>query len=256
MRHLKANRCVLMAALVPLALSCAVSLAASGKRAQPPLPAKHTVKKIERWNIHVDQRLLEGKEEEVEVGRRALRLLEYRLSDIAALMEKSRLEKLREVPIWLDLTHGKLRTMQYHPSAGWLKGNGYTTELAKCVHIPDARRFISAHHQHRQPWCTLHELAHAYHDRVLGFGHEAIKKAWKQAVDSKRYDKVLLINGRTTRHYALTDQKEFFAEMTESYFGVNDFYPFNRAELSRENPETYNLLLDIWGPTPDGPKVK
>lgn len=246
-----------MCLLMSLAFTCSTLLAAGGKpkqKPEPPKPSAHTVKKIEGWNVHVDQRLLEGEGEEADIGRSALRLLERRLADIVALMAKDRLEKLREVPIWLDLTHGKLRPMQYHPSAGWLKGNGYSPEMAKCVHIPNARGFVSAHHQHRQPWSVLHELAHAYHDRVLGFDHAAIKAAWKQAVDSKRYDAVLLINGRKTRHYALTDQKEFFAEMTESYFGINDFYPFNRAELSQENPETYRLLVEIWGPTPDGPK--
>jgi hypothetical protein len=48
------------------------------------------------------------------------------------------------------------------------------------------------------------------------------------------------------RHYALTNHKEFFAEMTESYFGVNDFFPFNRAELRESEPEIYALLRDVW----------
>jgi len=237
--------------VLPAVLCCSL---VAGEKPLPPKPTHHTVKQIQGWNVHVDERLLKGEGEDV--GKRALNLIERRLADIVPLMEKSRLEKLREVPIYLDLTHGKLRTMQYHPSAGWLTGNGYSPKMAKCVHIPDANRFISAHHQHRQPWSVLHELAHAYHDRVLSFDHAKIKAAWQQAVDSKRYDKVLLINGRTTRHYAVTNCKEFFAEMTEAYFGINDFYPFNRAELSRENPETYKLLVEIWGPTPDGPKVK
>ena len=49
------------------------------------------------------------------------------------------------------------------------------------------------------------------------------------------------------RHYALTDQKEFFAEMTEAYFGMNDFFPFNRAELMTEEPEIFELLRKVWG---------
>ncbi|MGO9112581.1 MAG: hypothetical protein ACLP9L_25400 [Thermoguttaceae bacterium] len=32
--------------------------------------------------------------------------------------------------------------------------------------------------------------------------------------------------GQHVRHYALTDHKEFFAEMSEAYFGMNDFFPF------------------------------
>ncbi len=42
--------------------------------------------------------------------------------------------------------------------------------------------------------------------------------------------------GPTREHYALTDEKEFFAEMTEAYFGANDFYPFVVGELKHAQP--------------------
>jgi hypothetical protein len=57
-----------------------------------------------------------------------------------------------------------------------------------------------------------------------------------------------LNHGKRVRHHALTDQKEFFAEMTEAYFGLNDFFPFNRAELMTAEPEIFELLQAIWGP--------
>jgi hypothetical protein len=44
----------------------------------------------------------------------------------------------------------------------------------------------------------------------------------------------------------LTDQKEFFAEMTEAYFGMNDFFPFNRGELKDAEPEIHALMKKIW----------
>jgi hypothetical protein len=44
----------------------------------------------------------------------------------------------------------------------------------------------------------------------------------------------------------LTNEKEFFAEMTEAYFGVNDFFPFTRAELHDSEPDIYVLLREIW----------
>jgi len=50
------------------------------------------------------------------------------------------------------------------------------------------------------------------------------------------------------RHYGLTDHKEFFAEMSEAYFGMDDFFPFNRAELMTAEPEIYALLRSIWEP--------
>jgi hypothetical protein len=48
----------------------------------------------------------------------------------------------------------------------------------------------------------------------------------------------------------LTNPQEFFAEMTESYFGTNDFYPFVAGELRQVEPEVFALLKEIWGPLP------
>jgi hypothetical protein len=47
----------------------------------------------------------------------------------------------------------------------------------------------------------------------------------------------------------LTDQTELFAEMTECYFGSNDFHPCAGA-LKQSEPELFALLADIWGPLP------
>ena len=38
-----------------------------------------------------------------------------------------------------------------------------------------------------------------------------------------------------------------FAEMTESYYGFNDHYPFIQFELSRDDPNLCDLLAEIWG---------
>jgi len=53
---------------------------------------------------------------------------------------------------------------------------------------------------------------------------------------------VLFVAGGKRKHYALTNEREFFAEMTEAYFGMNDFAPFNRGELLAQEPEIHALL--------------
>jgi hypothetical protein len=58
------------------------------------------------------------------------------------------------------------------------------------------------------------------------------------------------VKGHRTRHYALTNHKEYFAEGTEAYFGANDFHPFVRAELKSFDPELHRVLREIWGPLP------
>jgi len=231
-----------------LVIGAALVLAHPLGAAEPLKPEKHKLMDLEGWSVHVDERLTDGPD--AELGKRALTLLRGQLYRIALIMPEDRLKKVREVPIWLDRTHGKLTPSQYHPNPGWLKENGYTAELAKCVHIPDAAYFANPRFQHQQPWAVLHELAHAYHDRVLGFDEPKIKALWEKRVADGRYNSVLHIDGKLQRHYALTNHKEFFAEMSEAYFGMNDFYPFNRAELKRDDPEVFDLLREIWGPLP------
>jgi hypothetical protein len=214
-------------------------------------PASHTPRQVEGWTVRVDDRLLAGSHEEE--GRRALRFLESKLADIKAVVAPEPLEKLMAVPIILDLNHGKLGAMQYHPSADWLRENGYPADLAKCVHIPEVADLVTPRNINEQPWVVLHELAHAYHDQVLGFEEPRILEAYEKFKKSGHGEKALLYDGTRVRHYGLTDQKEFFAEMTESYFGLDDFFPFNRAELMIAEPEIYELMQTIWGPVAGAP---
>jgi hypothetical protein len=233
---------------VALVAAATASPPAAPRDAAPAKPASHTKRDIEGWTVRVDDRLLAGSDEAL--GRRALGLLESQLRSVALVLPRDKVKRLREVPVWLDLTCGDLESPQYHPSADWLAEHGYSHDLAKAVHIPSAAYFTAARFQREQPWAVLHELAHAYHDQVLGFDHADIKAAWERFVKGGRYKSVLHVSGKERPHYALTNEKEFFAEMTETYFGQNDFFPFNSAELRREEPELFRLMAKIWGPLP------
>lgn len=238
-----------MASLLPFLFLLSADL--SQPAPEPAKPTAHEVRDIEGWTVHVDTRVLASHTQEVFSG--PLQILQRRLADVRLVLPAASVARLQQVPIWLDATHGKLKPAQYHPSVGWLKANGYRPELAKAVHIPDAANYAEVRHQRIQPWSILHELAHAYHDQVLGFEHPEIKQAWEAFRDTHKYDKTLHIEGGLTRHYALTNQKEFFAEMTEAYFGVNDFYPFNRAELKQAEPELFEKMGRWWTVAPGEP---
>lgn len=231
-----------------LLLLLSFSLTANLWAQAAPKPVAHETRQMEGWTVQVDQRLLDDSNKEL--GQRALRMLDNALYEIALIMPTNQLAKLRAVPIWLDLTHGKLANMQYHPNINWLRENGYATKMAKSVHIPSAVFFTGLRHHRIQPWCVLHELAHAYHDRVLGFEEPRVKALWEKWRQKPEHENALYIEGHPRRHYGLTDQKEFFAEMTEAYFGVNDFFPFNRGELKTHEPEVFQLMEEIWGKLP------
>lgn len=213
-------------------------------------PTAHTVRELEGWRVRVDDRLLAGPD--AALGKRAIDSLERRLADIRAVVPQPALGKLQGFGIVLDLGHGALNNLQYHPSAGWLTAHGYAADLARCVHIPVAAQLLEPRQINVQPWCVLHELAHAYHDQVLGFEEPRILAAYRAFKESARGDKALLITGERVRHYGLTDQKEFFAEMTEAYFGTNDFFPFNRGELMTAEPDVHRLIRESWGVSDKG----
>lgn len=204
---------------------------------------EHDTRDIEGWTVQVDVALLAGEGETV--GREVLRLLQWELYEITLRLPEERIEQLRTVVIYLDYRH-ELESMQYHPGADWLNDHGYDPAMEKAVHIPRAEGFLSHIRNYDQPWCLMHELAHAYHDQFLGFEYGPIVAAYERVSDDGIYESVLRIDGRMERHYALTNAKEFFAEMTESYLGTNDFYPFVRGELREIDPDTHALLRSIW----------
>lgn len=202
--------------------------------------------KIHGWNVRIDSQLLPGGELHKPLGERALLRLASDLGRISLLLPEEPLQKLRAVTIVLD-EHPKLNGAQYHPSKQWLIDNGHEASLAKCVHISKASFYVKRDHLLVQPSMLLHELAHAYHDQVLGFEYEPIKKLFARAQLKGNYESVRFVTGKERRHYALTNHKEYFAENTEAFFGTNDFYPFVRSELEQHDPDLYKLLQKIWG---------
>jgi len=213
-------------------------------RAEEPV---HVQRDIEGWTCHIDPQLL-GCEHKA-LGDETLRIVANQLFEIKLLLSPERVADLQKVQILIDREYKDLKPAQYHPSAGWLKEHGHDVALLhRRVHIPSAHAFTERRHLSHQPCVMLHELAHAYHDQVLDFDNPTVKERYEAAKEAGLYKSVLHIDGEDREHYALSNHKEFFAEMTEAYVRTNDFYPFVRSELRRHDPETYRLLESIWGP--------
>ena len=207
-------------------------------------PTKRVVKNIEGWQVSVDPEMLNDKN--LEIGNEALKALANHLQRVKYIVPEDRVTELQTLRIWIDWDH-KLANMQYHPSRSWLEKNRYDPDLAKHVHVPQAKQLLSRAQWAKHPYVILHELAHAYHDQIIGFDEPQILAAFESAKTAGLYEEVLLFTGRKVKHYALTNHKEYFAESTEAYFGVNDFFPFVRAELKEHDPRTYQLMESIWG---------
>ena len=201
----------------------------------------YTVKKIEGWKVLVNNELLKA---HPKLARDTLKLLRYQLYQITRVVPPKAVEKLRNVPIWVEYKAPKHPCMCYHPDKGWLISNDFNPEKQRSVELANAQNFLKWTLD--QPWMVLHELAHGYHHCVLSHGHAELNQAYKDAVKSKKYDSVQHINGSSRRAYALNNDQEYFAECSEAFFGTNDFYPFVRSELKHHDPNMYQLLKKLW----------
>lgn len=201
----------------------------------------YTRRTIEGWKVLVHEELPEG---HAELADGTLELLKFQLYQIRRVVPEEPLRELQRVPIWVEYNAPRHKCMCYHPSRQWLQENGFNPEKEASVEIANAKNFLTW--TLGQPWMVLHELAHAYHHKVVGHGNVELKEAFENAKGAKQYESVLHISGEWRRAYALNNDQEYFAECTEAFFGTNDFYPFVKSELKQHDPPMYRLLERLW----------
>jgi hypothetical protein len=205
-------------------------------------------REIAGFQLQISRQLLA--ESEKQATESALELMRSQLERIVQLVPEAALVELRKVPLYVSPPYaGTQPKAEYHPDRAWLTANKRDPMMAKAVEFTNTREF--ADDCRRMPVLVLHELAHAYHDRVLGTDHAGIKAAYEAAKASGKYDRVERQDShgrrRVDRAYALTNPQEYFAESTEAYFAENDFFPFNRGELKQFDPKMFAELEKVWG---------
>jgi hypothetical protein len=205
------------------------------------------------WSVHIHSVCLATN---AVATARALELLKAQLEEIVQKVPPPAVAVLQKVQLWISPEYpGIVPRAEYHPNAGWLREHGRDPAMAKGVEFTNVRIFDAE--IRRMPNFALHELAHAYQDRVLGNRAADIKAAYEKAKASGTYDRVKRRDAAGREHldraYAMTNAQEYFAETTEAFFSRNDFFPFTRDELKPHDPEMFALLTKLWGiGTPQG----
>jgi hypothetical protein len=183
-----------------------------------------------------------------QLAEQALALLREELAAIARTVPSQRLASLRQATIWLDerVPSGPdgEKAPVFHRDRTWLERHGLDPDMAGGVELPNAQTFLDSYSW--EPWVIMHELAHSYQHRVLGDGNVLILAAYRHARAMHLYESVGHYDGTMRRAYALENEREYFAELTEAYFGRNDFYPFTRPELQAYDPQGYALMRQVW----------
>ena len=205
--------------------------------------SRYEPRDIHGWTVLV-HRTLSG--DHSNLCDETLALLRVQLYQITRVVPQPAVDKMRKIKIWVEHIEPHHPCMCYHPDPRWLREHDMNPEKAGAIEIANAKNFLKW--TIAQPWMVLHELAHGYHHQFLdkGYDNADVLETFRAAKEAKTYESVLRIQGRRERHYALTNQMEYFAEATEAYFGTNDFYPYVRSELREHDPAFEKLLGTLW----------
>ena len=225
----------------PTALAVLLAFAPAAAAFEP--TDRYEPREVRGWTVLVHPEV--GKHPDA--AKEAFAELDSQLKKVCEVVPAKPLTALKKITIWVEWEAKPNGAAEFHVSRGWLKDNGYNPDKTRAVEINNLRNFVRWSRRD-QPWMVLHELAHAYHFTVLGGDHAPLHAAYKQAKERKLYDAVARAGqAKKVRAYAMTTAAEYFAELSEAYFGKNDFFPFNRAELADHDPAGYALMTAAWG---------
>ena len=219
----------------------------SGAKVKPTPTAQYSKRTIKGWTVYVSPALTSRPG----LCETMVTLLTYKLHTINHFIAPDGQKQLHQVPIWLEIGQAG-RYVRYCGSREQLSREGANPAKFQAVEVRDPQRMMK--------WALLQqsdvlgEVARGYYDRFAAKkGSELGKKirtAYESAKKGGKYKSVLRFDGRRVPHPALGGEKTYFAELMESYFLVNDHYPFIRCELKDQDAAGYALIADLWEGNP------
>lgn len=241
------------AALAVFVVGCSRPAPAARPPALVPAPAGYAARRLAGFTVFVRDAVLAHPAEAAAVLAR----VETSLEEVNARFGPLR-AAVAGVRVWVEWTPSdparRRGVAEFHRSRAWLAAHGYDPAKERDVEVNDARGFLAAT-AGAQPAALLHEFVHAYELLALGDADPAVAAAYDAARASGRYDAVARAGGGQERAYALADPREYFAELTEAYLAVNDFFPFVREQLRAHDPAGHALMERVWGPQPARPAL-
>lgn len=195
-------------------------------------------------------------------AKKAIEHMKADIDHIVSFCPDAALKVMKKKPIWME-ENNKANTSAawYHRNAEYPASIGDISAKGKCAEITNYNYYVSWSNQN-QPLMVFHELCHLYHDQGLGGDtNSTIKNAYNNAKSKGLYKKAKYrYNTKDPQNkwvtfndpaYCMNDAWEYFSEMSEAYWGDNDYYPFNYEQLKEHDPVAFAAMETIWGKRPD-----
>lgn len=201
--------------------------------------SRHHKLKIEGWDVYIEQQLVDKNDVRVFL---TLRLLSEKLRELKVILPAKAITQLKTVPIYFS--EDKEFNAEYYFFAPYVYRSGKDIKMMDGIEFRSISFFLQE--SKFSPMLVLHELAHAYHKLNYKRIDKLIMRAYRKAETGKLYQRVLTVTNRYSRAYALQSPFEYFAELTEAYFGRNNYYPFDRNELESYDKYGYEMIREAW----------
>jgi hypothetical protein len=237
--------------------------------AQPPAPARNATRSfrppkfvnyrepkreyVERaaggWKVFLESELVD---EHAELADAALHRLDTKLGELLRLLPEHSHARLRQLPIYLLLgkeakAGGRDNGAEYFQHNAPEFHEFLDPHWGSSLVIYSARNYVWLD----DDWALrvlIHEFGHAWQLEQWPEKQPDILAAWQNAVDQKLYEGVKdLQGGRIERAYAVTNQLEYFAELSCAYFFRGEYEPFDREALREHDPMGFAMLEKMWG---------
>jgi hypothetical protein len=148
----------------------------------------------------------------------------------------------RATELWVGLDERNARSAMFHldpmkrQSSRSVPFDHLHPSMWFGIVIPNIKQFRQANTAN--PLMLVHEFAHAYHLRALGYFQPDIKLAYDRAMA-----KVLIKTVEATR-----DEYEYFAILSQAYLAGRSYteFPFSREQLKGYDPRGYNIVQKAW----------
>ncbi|MFC4311266.1 hypothetical protein ACFPN2_19360 [Steroidobacter flavus] len=227
--------------------------AAGAKTASAPEPSfrdppRAYERHARKFNIYVERSLLAG---DAKLADEALGKLERSVAEVfAALPERaaSELKNLRFYLLWgTDAPEGGRDSgMSYIRRGEPLNYPKLDPEWNHVVVVYSAVNLMYLDSTWTKK-ALMHELAHAWHITHWPEKHPPILNAYQAAKAEGRYRQIKDRKGKVIPEaYALTNQLEYFAELSAMYFVGGNYFPFDRAGVTNYDPTGARMVRDLW----------
>jgi hypothetical protein len=172
-------------------------------------------------------------------------------------LDRTMAEAVRQFP---SQVHGEFAGITYYLFTGdeantggrrggqWYfrRGNSVSKRFDDSIVVRSASLYLK--HSHGSAVATgVHELAHAYYYYHRRMFAQKTRDAYQNALSNGLYRNTKTKTGYPIiKAYALTNEREYFAELSKTYLYKSSTFPFTRQELEQYDPMGYQLMRNVY----------